>query len=102
MNEHPIRTRCIGLAALLGLSLLGNAFQVLWSMDGDSVTRMSRPDLEARIRQLRVTHQGSAAWVQALVDTPDAVVVEACSLIHFRGLFGNHVKRDLYIWTAGR
>lgn len=102
MNNRPARKRCIWLTAGLGLSLLGNGFQVLWASAGDSVTRMSRSDLEVRISQLAETHRGSSAWFRALADTPDAVVVEACSMINLRGFFGNHVKRDIYIWTAGK
>lgn len=102
MNNRPARKRSILLTVGLGLSLLGNGFQVLWASAGDSVTRMSRSDLEFRISQLAETHRGSSAWFRALADTPDAVVVEACSMTNFRGLFGNHVKRDIYIWTAGK
>ena len=100
-TRNPVLKRSSALLAfLLGASLLGNVFQVLWASSEDRVLIVSKAEIEVLIERARSTHAGSAAWHRILVNTPDKVVLEVADLVNFRGLFGNHVRRWIYMWSA--
>lgn len=99
MTQPKRARRLTVLAMLLGMSVLTNVFQALWTTSGDVVTRTSRAEIEARIARAREAHAESATWHTVLVDDPRLVILETGNLINFRGLFGNHVQRSVYIWS---
>lgn len=77
MGSSSTRAPSIALLGLLAVSLLGNAFQAMWASAEDTVSRLSRPEFEARIDALRKTHGGSSSWISSLVAESDLVILEA-------------------------
>lgn len=84
------------------LSLLGNAFQLLWITSEDTVLHMTREEIEQEIERTRLTQAEPARWSWVLVNTPELVVLEVATMIHFRGLFTNEPRRRLCIHVQPR
>ena len=85
------------LLAGLALSLAGNLFQLLWGRAEDSVVRLSRAEIAAKIEEFGRTPQSSARWSRVWIETPELVILETGDMVNFRGLFGAHAKRAIYI-----
>lgn len=94
---RAVRTRALGL--FLGLSLGLNLFLVLWNSAADLVVRVDRATIERHLREARAGTANSAFWDTVLIDSPNLVIVEHGDLANFRGLFGPHVQRRIYLWA---